>query len=104
MRHNSSEVEMTLSEAADVGAKCLKEWEPRLKVRGVEAYDAARVEEKKKRIDARLDGLTEDDVRAVVVELLNELEEVGEFVMSEPRDKIGKAPAESRRVGNLWIN
>lgn len=94
---------MTLAEVADIGAKCLKEYEPRLKVQGVEAYDASRVEEKKKGIDAMLERLTEDDVRGAVVEVLEQLEKVGKFKMSEPRDKTAKVPTESRRVGNLRI-
>jgi hypothetical protein len=93
---------MTLSEVADVGARCLKEYEGRLKVKGARAYDGNR-DEKKYGIECMLERLTEADVRRAVVEVLNQLEQVGEFMMSEPRDKIAKVPTESRRVGNLRI-
>ena len=92
----------SLAEVADVGMKRFEEYaeKHKLKVKGIERYDASTVKEKKKGIAAPLSRLTEDIVKDAVDEVLDELAKVGEFTMSE-RDAMWDVQTEPRRHGNL---
>src|SRR5689334_8908738 len=94
---------MTLAEVAAAGIKRFEEYaeKHKLKVKGIEPYNASTVKEKKKGIGAPLSRLTEDIIKDAVDEVLEELAKVGEFTMSEPRDGMRDVQTESRRHGNL---
>jgi hypothetical protein len=75
---------MNMDELSALGAQCLAEYEGRLMVRGIRPFD-----DPPKKIAVRLDGWsltnrTPDEMKQPIVGILEQLVEVGPFVMSEP--------------------
>ena len=94
--------EMTLAEAAGVGEKCLQEYAPKLKVRGIEEF-SSNAKWEQQGIKAPLERIREDAIRDAVVKLLEKIRGVGEFVTVTPADKTYNVNRESRQVGELLI-
>jgi hypothetical protein len=77
---------MTLDEVAELGRRCLIEYEGRLNVKGIKPYDVF-AEVAKKSVDSPLDRITLDRLRSAIGAVLDELAEVKRgFVMSEPTE------------------
>jgi hypothetical protein len=93
---------MTLAGAADIGEKCLQEYAPKLKVRGIEEF-SPNAQHEKQGIKAPLERIREDDIKEAVAKLLERIEGVGEFVTVIPPPKPANVDRQSKQVGDLLI-
>jgi hypothetical protein len=94
---------MTIDEVAEIGKLCLIECEGRLTVTGIKGYERGTTKEIAKSKKCDLSALRSDDVRPLILSVLQTLAEVGEFMMSEPKYTIPSSEIRNVEQGDLRL-
>ncbi len=95
---------MTSAEIEKLGRDCLREYEGRLKVKGIKPYDAAHVEEVKCKVPGDFNRVSADILKAGIERVLDSLAEKGSFTMSEPRAWVPPPNLKADQTVNVIYN